>query len=153
MVKLKPVTYSNPPTHDLISTLQAIRACSQKWGNSGMLQVSAVMELILQLQHHGASLVLISGRCISYVWGREECAGFHNHEATVHMAHCCNEGVMFLPLIYPDYTMERESLLMEPCVPPLHLSICLFSSSDCRGNCTVSHTGQTCTSPHSSLAW
>lgn len=94
----------------------------------------------LQLQHQGTPLVLISGRCISYVWGREERAGFHNHEATVHMAHCCNEGVMFLPLIYPDYTMERESLLMEPCVPPLHLSICLFSSSDGRGNCTVSYT-------------
>lgn len=51
----------------------------------------------------------------------------------VHTAQCCNEGVMFLPLIYPDYTMECESLLMEPCVPPLHLSICLFTYSDrCR---------------------
>lgn len=50
---------------------------------------------------------------------------------------------MFLPLIYPDYTMVRESLFMEqPCVPSLHLSICLFSSSDCRGVYTVSFTGQ-----------
>lgn len=38
---------------------------------------------------------------------------------------------MFLPLIYPGYTIERESLVMKLCVPPLHLSICLFSSSDC----------------------
>lgn len=63
---------------------------------------------------------------------REKCckeiAGFHHHEATVHMAHCCNEGVMFFPLIYPDYTIKRESRLMEPSVPALHLPICLLSS-------------------------
>lgn len=50
------------------------------------------------------------------------------------MAYCCNEGVMFLPLIYPDYTMERESLLMEPSVPSPP-SVCLFSSSDLQGKC------------------
>lgn len=42
-------------------------------------------------------------------------------------------------LIYPDYTMERESLLIEPCVPPLHLSISLSHRlSYCRVNDTVS---------------
>lgn len=54
---------------------------------------------------------------------------------------------MFLPLIYPDYTMVCESLFMEPCVLPLHLSICVFSA-DCTGNYTVSYTGQTFTSPN-----
>lgn len=33
---------------------------------------------------------------------------------------------MFLPLIYPDYTMVRESLVKEPCVPSLHLSLLIF---------------------------
>ena len=79
-----------------------------------MLQILAAMG---RLPEQGTSLYVCTG-----VGGRES-AGFHDHEATVHMAHCCNEGVMFLPLIYPDYTMERESLLMEPCVPSLHLSI------------------------------
>lgn len=57
------------------------------------------------------------------------------------MAYCCNEGVMFLPLIYPDYTMERESLLMEPCVPSLHLSVSspLLIAGE---TVTVSYTGQ-----------
>lgn len=64
--------------------------------------------------------------CRSCVCGYKECVSFQNHEATVHMAHCCNEGVMFLPLIYPDYTMERESLVKEPCVPSLHLSLLIF---------------------------
>lgn len=67
---------------------------------------------------------------IMYVCGWEEGAGFHNHEATAHMAHCCNEGAMFLPLIYPDYTMECESLLMEPCTcsssPSVYLSPLVF---------------------------
>lgn len=83
------------------------------------------------------------GQYISYAHLCEESAGFHHHEATVHMAHCCNEGVMFLPLIYPDYTIKRESLLMEPCVPPLHLSIHLFSSFNFWGTSTVPYSGRT----------
>lgn len=92
-----------------------------------MLQISTVMELTATSRPRYIVCPHIrTVHIILYVWGWEECAGFHNHEATVHMAHCCNEGVMFLPLIYPDYTMERESLHMEPCVLHLHLSLLVF---------------------------
>lgn len=39
---------------------------------------------------------------------------------------------MFLPLIYPDYTIEDESCLEEARVPPLHLSVYLSPSSHIR---------------------
>lgn len=35
---------------------------------------------------------------------------------------------MFLPLIYPDYTIDDESCLEEARVPPLHLSVYLLLS-------------------------
>lgn len=144
VVKLKLITHSQSQSY-----FHTTSKNSQKWrANRDSNGTCCNFQTISFKQIH----FLISGQCISYVWGREVSAGFNNHEATVHMAHCCNEGVMFLPLIYPDYTMERESLLMGPCVPPLHLPICLFSSSDFWGTRTVSHTGHTCSSPNSSLA-
>lgn len=33
-----------------------------------------------------------------------------------------NEGVMFFPLVYPHYTMERDSLLMKPSSPSVNPS-------------------------------
>lgn len=128
---LNPVASSS---HSLLSVCPHQKRCRRgKWRNNGACVIGSLVAMKLAATRGARRLVCphMSMVPVVHVWGRKARAGFHNHEATVHIAHCCNEGVMFLPLIYPDYTMERESLLKEPCVPALHLSIRLSLSSYC----------------------
>lgn len=112
------------------------RASGQKCRNHLLLQISRTRCTVCP-QIRTASVIHM------HEGGRSVPVSTTVKQQYTHAAHCCNEGAMFLPLIYPDYTMVCESLFHGA----IHLSIC-FSSADCH---TVSYTGRTL-SPNSSFA-